>query len=190
KDIGGLHGIGGNAERLLGALLASAGAAAPALAALAGLDLPPKAAAMVGELAALVEDFVARGSRLSLTVDLGEYRGFAYQHGFGFAIYARGARGELGRGGRYAIRRADGAMEPATGLTLYMDSVSGAASAPAPAPRVLLGADAPADLALSLQGQGYVTVRALDGFADPAAEARRLRCSHVWQAGTVKAVVK
>ncbi|GAB4148287.1 MAG: ATP phosphoribosyltransferase regulatory subunit [Sphingomonadales bacterium] len=185
KDVGALAGLSGRAQALLVAVLDHAGDATGALAALGGLDLPPKSAALVADLAALAAAWTARPDAAALTVDLGEFRGFAYQHGLGFTLYARGVRGELGRGGRYSIRRADGGHEAATGLTLYMDSITRAAPAPDPTPRLWLPQHAPADQAARWQGEGYVTVRALDADADPVAEAKRLRCSHYWQDGAV-----
>lgn len=188
KDVGALAGIAGRAQALLTAVLDHAGDAGAALAALQALDLPAKSAAQVDVLAALAAAWTARGSAVALTVDLGEYRGFAYQHDLGFTLYARGVRGELGRGGRYAIRRADGGMEPATGLTLYMDSICRAAPPPVPAKRLWLPIGAPAAAGPQWQAQGFVTVRALEDAADPMAAARLLRCSHVWQDGAVKPV--
>ena len=48
-----------------------------------------------------------------LTIDPVEHRGFEYHTGVAFTIYARGVRGELGHGGRYATEANGGAGEPA-----------------------------------------------------------------------------
>lgn len=57
-----------------------------------------------------------------ITVDPLEQRGFEYQTGVSFTLFAKGLRGELGRGGHYEINR-NGESENACGFTLYMDSL-------------------------------------------------------------------
>src|SRR5262249_56658853 len=58
---------------------------------------------------------------LTITVDPVENRGLEYHTGVSFTFYARGVRGELGRGGRYCTGNGEG--KPATGLTLYTDTI-------------------------------------------------------------------
>ncbi len=64
----------------------------------------------------------------SITVDLIERKGLEYKSGFGFTLFSKHARGELGRGGRYYP--SDDSNEQATGFTLYMDSVTQVVSKP------------------------------------------------------------
>ena len=62
---------------------------------------------------------------VSFTLDPLETKGFEYHHGVAFALFAKGVRGELGRGGHYLIYRS-GEAEPAehaSGFTYYMDTV-------------------------------------------------------------------
>lgn len=65
---------------------------------------------------------------IKITIDLIERRGFEYQNGISFTLFATQVRGELGRGGRY--RLSDKTEENATGFTLYMDSVRQAVKRP------------------------------------------------------------
>lgn len=67
---------------------------------------------------------------VNITIDLIERRGFEYQNGVSFTLFAPQVRGELGRGGRYCVSAVRG--EDATGFTLYMDSVRQAVKAPNP----------------------------------------------------------
>ncbi len=61
---------------------------------------------------------------VQITIDPVETRGFKYHSGFGFTLFAAGASGELGRGGRYDVYfGAQKPVESATGFTLYMDTV-------------------------------------------------------------------
>ena len=126
---------------------------------------------------------------LSLTVDAVERRGFEYHTGLCFTLFARGVRGELGRGGRYLAGGdfADQA-EPATGFTLYTDTILRALPARGPARRAFVPLDAPAGTAERLRAEGWSTLAALEDGTDAAAEARRLGCSHVWIAGAIRAL--
>ncbi|MGE0254998.1 MAG: ATP phosphoribosyltransferase regulatory subunit [Alphaproteobacteria bacterium] len=170
--------------KLLARLVVEAGPAEKVLATLGGLDMPQDAAAEVARLAAVVAGVREAAPDLALTLDPVEYRGFEYQTGVSFTIFAAGVRGELGRGGRYVT---DGG-EPATGFTLYLDSILRAVPPPAPARRIFLPAGTSAAAAEALRADGWATVADLDGAADPAAEARRLGCGHLWRDGAAMAL--
>jgi ATP phosphoribosyltransferase regulatory subunit len=129
----------------------------------------------------------ARRPDLAVTVDLVENRGFEYHTGLCFTLFARGVRGELGRGGRYPAGGdfAAGGGEAATGFTLYTDTILRALPSPEPARRVFVPMDAPASTGEALRGAGWATLAALAVHDDTIAEARRLGCSHAWIAGTI-----
>ncbi len=183
KDAGEIAALGNGASRLLAALLKAGGPADRALAALEALDLPPAAAEACGRLAKVVALVRAAVPGIRLTVDPVENRGFEYHTGVTFVLFALGARGELGRGGRYQAGMGNGAAEAATGFTLFMDTVLRAVPA-APSPeRVYVPVAAGAAACHALQAEGWITVAGLDEVADAAAEARRLGCSHVLAAG-------
>jgi ATP phosphoribosyltransferase regulatory subunit len=93
-----------------------------------------------------------------------------------FTFFARGVRGELGRGGRY--RTGNGGGEPATGFTLYTDTVLRAVPKPKAAPRLYVPPAGDPAIVERLRGEGWVTVAGLVEVADAAAEARRLGCGH------------
>ncbi|MCH7929737.1 MAG: ATP phosphoribosyltransferase regulatory subunit, partial [Proteobacteria bacterium] len=87
KDAAGVAAVGGRAAELLGGLLAAAGPAARAIAALETLALPPRAAGLrdhLGEIAGLVAE---AAPDLDLTVDPVEHRGFEYQTGVSFTLF-------------------------------------------------------------------------------------------------------
>jgi len=176
KDAAGVAAVGGPAAQILGKLLAGAGAAGQALAALAALTLPNEAGAERLRLAAVVEGVHRALPQLSVTIDPVENRGFEYHTGVSFTFFGRGVRGELGRGGRY--RTGNGEGEPATGFTLYTDSVLRALPEQKPMPRVYMAPGGDAVAAGRLRAEGWAVVAGLAAVADVAAEARRLRCSH------------
>ena len=94
---------------------------------MAKLDLPPRARAERERLGAVLDGLAAAMPGLKVTVDPVENRGFEYHTGISFAFFARvgrerGPLGELGRGGRYNAGD-PAAPEPATGFTLYTDTI-------------------------------------------------------------------
>ncbi|MHA1113090.1 MAG: ATP phosphoribosyltransferase regulatory subunit [Alphaproteobacteria bacterium] len=191
KDAAAVAKIGGEGARLLGAMLDAAGPAARAMSALNAIELPKAAAAERAfflEVVAGVRDAVPE---LGLTVDPVENRGFEYHTGASFSLFASGARGELGSGGRYQVTPADGsALVSATGFTLFMDSLMRAVPAPEAARRIFLPEKTSAAAGARLRGEGWVTVAGLDPAADSVAEARRMGCGHVLRDGTPVAVVE
>jgi ATP phosphoribosyltransferase regulatory subunit len=174
KDTASVAAMGGQAAPVLKALISAAGPAARALAELGALDLPPAAALERDRLARVVELVSADLPRLTLTVDPVENRGFEYHSGLSFTLFARNVGAELGRGGRYQ----GGGGEPATGATLFMDSVLAALPGPKPAKRLFVPAGTPRAWAQAFRAQGWVTVSGLDADCDPLVEAKRQGCGH------------
>ncbi len=183
KDGAAVADLAGERAELFQALLRAAGPADEALAALAPLGLPAEAEAAVGHLARVVGLLRASAPGLRLTVDPVEHRGFEYQTGISFTLFAPGARGELGRGGRYLADGFGGEPETSTGFTLYMDTVLRAVPPGGGGTRLFLPPDTPAARARALRADGWVTVAGLGPDADPDSEARRLGCSHVLRDG-------
>jgi ATP phosphoribosyltransferase regulatory subunit len=186
KDAGAIDAMapafGQGTTKLLSTLVATNGPAEPALATLSKLDLPPDAAAERARLIAVHDGLRSSAPKLTLTIDAVESRGFEYHTGVTFAVFAAAAADELGRGGRYRTE----AGEAATGVTLFMDAVLRVLPQPEPQRRVLIPADTPVDVALQLRRQGWAAVRSFDAEVDPAAEALRLGCSHVFIDGETR----
>src|SRR6516165_2236347 len=183
KDAAAVRALAGKAGQLLERLLFAAGPAATALAALDRLDLPKRANAERGRLGTVLDGLAAAAPALKATVDPVENRGFEYHSGISFTFFAGGSAahgplGELGRGGRYEAGD-PAATEPATGFTLYTDTILKALpEAPGPR-RVLLPLGAERVRAEALRAAGWVTVAALASVGDWRVEAQRLGCSHV-----------
>ena len=183
KDAAAVASIAGQAGELLEPLLTTSGPAAITLAALDRLDLPARARAERLRLGTVLDGLAVAAPDLKITVDPVENRGFEYHTGISFTFFAggtsaRGPLGELGRGGRYNAGD-PAAPEPATGFTLYTDTIlRGLPEAGSPR-RVLLPLGASRARADILRRTGWVTVAALDPASDWRAEARRLGCSHI-----------
>ena len=174
KDAAAVRDQGGSLAPLLIRLLDVAGPVNPALAALAGLDLPPAADALVERLRAVVAAIARQNPALRLTLDPIEFRGFAYHTGVCATVYALGRHEVLGQGGAYRSGE-----EPATGITLFPDAVLRACVPGPRRTRVFVPAGTPVATAAALRAGGYATLAAL-GDEDPA----RLGCTHIVRDGT------
>ncbi len=169
---------------LFARLLEATGPAGKALAVLRRLDLPEEAAAERAHLAETVRLVKEMSPDVMITVDPVEHRGFEYHSGLSFTLFGRGVRGEIGRGGRYLA----GAGEPATGFSLFLDSVLRAVSAPEALERVFLPFGVTPQEAATLRATGSIAVSGLEAVADDLEEARRLGCTHIFRDGRVVAL--
>ena len=190
KDTTAVLALPGEAGRLLSQLVSAGGPASNARASLARLDLPERARVERERLNAVLDGIAAAIPALKVTVDPVENRGFEYHTGISFSFFARGERGplgELGRGGRYDAGD-PAAPEPATGLTLYPDTILSTLPAAPPRRRLLVPFDADAARTAELRTAGWITVAALMPTADWHSEAVRLNCSHVLERDAPTAV--
>lgn len=168
KDAGGVAAI--DARYL--PLIEAAGPFDAALARLRAFDNDGALAARLDGVAAIAARIAGRAS---LTLDPTERHGFEYQSWLGFSIFARGVRGEIGRGGTYSILHEDGREEPAVGFSLYPDRILDAGLAPADRRRLFLPFGTDAERGRALRAQGWVTVAALTEEDSPRAQL----CTHV-----------
>jgi len=183
KDAAEVAALPASVAPVLGSLLAVCGPFDTAFPQLAAIGLPPAAAAWRDRLAAVAARLRALAPEIALSLDAVENRGFEYHTGLCFTIFAPGWRNHLGRGGRYG---GIAGQEPATGASLYLHSLIGILPKPAPQARILVPLDEVSRTRLeALQGQGFVTVSAVDAAADWPAEARRLNCTHFLKDGQV-----
>ncbi|MBU6166913.1 MAG: ATP phosphoribosyltransferase regulatory subunit [Alphaproteobacteria bacterium] len=172
KDVGALKALG--ADEFV-PLIAAAGPAAAAIAALRRLALPDALLARLDAIAALAAGL----DGVVVTLDPTERHGFEYQTWLGFSLFGAGLAAELGRGGAYRVTRPDGSDEAAIGFSLYVDGLVDLGLGVEPQRRILLPVGTPAADAAALRGQGWITVAALDD----ETTATALGCGHVWQAG-------
>jgi ATP phosphoribosyltransferase regulatory subunit len=184
KDAATVAAVAGEAGELFGRLLAAAGPAALALAALDSIELPTRARAERIRLGTVIDGLAAAAPELKVTVDPVENRGFEYHTGISFTFFSATARitGELGRGGRYQA----GDLvepEPATGFTLYTDTILRTLPSTALSRRLLLPFGVGRAASRALRDGGWTTVAALEPAQDWRAEASRLGCDYVLDQG-------
>lgn len=149
-------------------------------------DLPDAAKVMLNDLLMVGQLVRDAADFADITIDPLESRGFDYHHGIGFAIFAPGVRGELGRGGRYRTPSIGGREEESTGVTLYLERVLRAMPGLAPEPRVYIPhAEGLSTLRDQADAGVNVVMGGLDATSDALrqAEARLLGCSHILNNG-------
>ncbi len=117
KDAGGLAAAGFG-DWL--PLIAATGPVTTALTALRKFDHAGLMTSRIDGLEAIAKSL----SGVRVTLDPTERHGFEYQSWFGFSLFVAGAPNAIGRGGSYAIAHPDGHDEPATGFSVYPDSIS------------------------------------------------------------------
>ena len=188
KDVRSVSEHGGDHVEALCSLMDGTGPAMTALEVLSGLSLPGAPAKELNRLLVVVEGLGHRLPDLDITVDPVENRGFEYHTGVGFTFFSRGERGEIGGGGRYiaTLNGADAGNdngEAATGFTLYVDNIMRVLPSPTARSRVYVPPGVPSGDLADLRNDGWVTVAGFDDTEDASAEARRLKCSHVWASG-------
>lgn len=167
-------------------LLDATGPADEALAVLESIDLPEAASMECVRLADVVALVKQALPEVMITVDPVEHRGFEYHSGLSFTLFARGVRGEIGRGGRY-LAGAQG--EAATGFSLFLDSLLRAVPAPEAPARVYLPFGTKPAQAVEIRAEGWIAVAGLASAQGASGEAKRLSCSHVYIDGRAVALV-
>ena len=160
RDRDGLSNCKGKMADCLVDLLDFSGVADHAITSLKKTKLPKEAQEQVKELIKMYEGLFEalqayNQTTTNITIDLIERRGFEYQNGISFTLFAPQVRGELGRGGRYRVSE----QEDATGFTLYMDSVRQAAKKPVEANRKAVKENTSWQEIKELQDQGFLVTR-------------------------------
>ncbi|MCH7861557.1 MAG: ATP phosphoribosyltransferase regulatory subunit [Proteobacteria bacterium] len=135
--------------------------------------------ALATRLDGLAEIAASIRGQAALTLDPTERHGFEYQSWLGFSLFARGVRGEIGRGGTYTILHGNGREEAAVGFSLYADPILAAGIGAGERRRLFLPFGTPAGIGAKLREEGWVTVAALE--ADDTPEAQL--CTHVLRDG-------
>lgn len=179
---------GGGVAKLLEQLISLAGPARPAMTRLTALPLPPIIEPEVQALNEIVQNITQNAPQFTLTVDPVEVRDFKYEAGVCFTFFAHGVPGELGRGGRYTIDNERIYSEPATGFTLYTDTILRALPLPKPQPRIFVPFETSLETREDLRKQGWIVIHALETSTDERREAKRLYCSHVFDGRAVQSL--
>lgn len=167
RDRDAIAKTGGKMGAVLAALADCSGLADEALKKLKKCSLPPEARKDADTLAVVVEGLASALEfyglkNVSITIDPLERRGFEYQTGVSFTFFSRAARGELGRGGLYDVCFDKAHLEPATGFTLYMDTIRTVLAGKPVTKRLAVDRAEPWDVVQRYQKDGWAIVRGGD----------------------------
>jgi ATP phosphoribosyltransferase regulatory subunit len=121
------------------------------------------------------------------TIDPLESRNGGYHTGVAFSLFAKGAKGEIGRGGRYSVSTTD-VVQEAVGCTLYVNMLRPLLSASSKKPRVYIPVGSHERDVRALRAQNHTTVYALDVSKDEKKEARLQQCDAVLIEGKITKV--
>lgn len=175
----------GSAAKQFAALLEAGGEASGALKTLKAGGLPKSAASDLEKIEAICAG-VKKGiaelefNGVNISIDPLERKGFEYHDSFGFTLFAKDVRGELGRGGRYTIHfGASKKGESATGFTLYMDTIRKALPPAAPKNCVFISTKESWAAAKALHEQGFIVIRG---------EKLTKRCTHTYKNGKAEKI--
>ena len=147
------------------------------------IELPKQASEHLKALFSVAEIVQSQAPNIMLTIDLVENRGLQYHTGLTFFLFAKGSTREIGRGGRYQISHAEGVSEPATGATLFMDSLVTVSPFLPMKPCVYVPHDTSRTNVSKLQSQGFRTRVSLSSEKDSVSDAKALGCTHIMQDG-------
>ena len=149
------------------------------------IQLPPTAKHELNHLESVVALLKCKAPELSLTVDPVEIRGYEYHTRLTFTFFAKGVRGELGRGGRYIStdNNGTGEGEMATGVTLFIDTVLNSLPKPLATKKMFVPLGSNGDAIQKYSGQGWVAIAELVTNKNQSAEALRLGCTHILRGG-------
>lgn len=184
KDAADVALLGGKYADLFKQLLESTGVAQQVMPTLDAIALPGGAKAQATRLVQIVAVLREAAPDLLVTVDPVEFRGYRYHTGICMTLFAAGQQAELGRGGRYL----SGDTEPATGLTLYPDTIARLAPAPALRPRIYMPFGTAGHIIDQLRAQNYATVMGLSRDENTQLMAKHLGCGFVFLEGDVKKI--
>jgi len=188
KDVGALAVLASEPRELFEGLLSATGTAVEAMNKLGALGLVGAAAELIARLSELVAMLIDRLPDVAITIDPCETHGFEYKSGIGFALFAKGGKGELGRGGRYMVSHPDAHTEAATGFSVYLDSLMDALPKADGAQKIYLPYETPTKEAKNLRENGWRTIQGLTEDQDSRQEAARLSCSHIYLEGAITAL--
>lgn len=190
KDTAEIAKLGGEHAKTLITLIEASGPLDAAREKLTELALSAKAQALLETLFTVGDSVKAEAPGLNLTVDLVENRGLQYHTGVTFFLFAKGSPREIGRGGRYHINLGEGAMEPATGATLFMDALLPVVPRSELKACVYVPFGTPRSKINEIQEEGHRVRAALSPGSNPETDATQLGCTHMLRDGVIVSIVE
>ena len=176
-----------DSSKIFSTLLRAVGPVDNALSILEEVILPENAINELNKLSDIICCLKDRAPNLTITIDPVETRGYEYHTGVTFTFFALNVRGELGRGGRYLVDdvNKNKMPEPATGASLYLDTILRALPTPKKRDRVLVSSSN-SEIAKQLREEGWITVEDFDERdLNDQAHYEKSGCTHFWNGNKV-----
>ncbi len=186
RDIEALKACESDAAKTFMTFLEASGVAQGAMKSLMALNLDGEIGGAIRQLHAVYKGVTQAIDELeltgvSLTIDVLERRGLEYHNGVAFGFFAQGARGTLGRGGRYDITSDEqSSAESATGFTFYMDTLRSAMAIQERPEIVFVSPDESWGVIRTLQDEGWIVLRGTRHNKQPA------NCTHEYIEGKIE----
>ena len=174
KDSTKVAALGGNAAESLLTLLTPASSAEQTIQSLLSMALPGNARALCMQLQDVITRVKKAHPAVGITIDVLEYHGFEYYSGIGFAIFSTEHATEVARGGHYPITESSSAV----GATIDVNTLLRILPLPEVGKRIFLPEGTVCKERNKLIAEGFITVQALEPYADIKKEAERQRCNH------------
>jgi len=188
KDVMQVREVAGPRGEVLIQLVEASGPVEQAQKRLVAIELPDAGRQQLNLLFDVAARVRSADSSLALTLDVVESRGFEYHSGVTFTIFSNEIEREVGRGGRYNIERGDNNVEPATGGTLFVDSLLELSGHVGEQRRLYVPMGTERYEVKKHQTAGWAVVSGFSESEDAAVEAKRLGCTHVLLDGVIQAL--
>jgi len=179
KDVLKVRDVAGAKSEVLISLVEASGPLEQAQQKLLAIELSDEGSQQLNLLFDVAARVRSADSSLALTLDVVESRGFEYHSGVTFAVFSNEIQREVGRGGRYNIEREDNKVEPATGGTLFVDSLLELAGHGGAQRRLYVPIGTQRSEVQKYQREGWSVVSGLSESEDFVFDAVRLGCTHV-----------
>jgi ATP phosphoribosyltransferase regulatory subunit len=148
---------------------------------LRNITLPESANALFTRLVEVIDIVQNKLPDVTISIDPLVSGQFSYHCGIGFSIFAKGAKAELGRGGRYKID----SKQSGIGATLYVNELFRLLPRPVAKKRVLIDFDTTIKQIEKLQKEGMVVVHMLEQGLNMHEVAKNLDCSYILKNDTL-----
>jgi ATP phosphoribosyltransferase regulatory subunit len=142
---------------------------------ISNLAVPDSAKVLFYRLTDVINIVKSKMSDVTISIDPLGGGQFSYHSGIGFSIFAKGAKAEIGRGGRYKIDEEEGGI----GATLYVNELFRLLPRPVEKEKILIPFETDEKQIKKLQSEGYVVINSLEQCDDMKQIAKYLECSYL-----------
>lgn len=152
------------------------------------MPLPAKAKLLCARLNDVINIVKESGEGIKISIDPSESSKFSYQSGIGFTIFAKGAKGEIGRGGRYVIED-ENAEIPAVGATIYINEILRILTVNKPKDKIFVPKGTKWDAVKALLADdNKMVICAIEEYSNPRQQATLQKCQFIYENGAVKRI--